>query len=108
MHKNIEEAWQYLRSYQRLNRLGTGGKLISPEAEDFRTDKRIGENLLDWCVRKARQELGDPLASLICSKCGWHEWDVDKVQTGMENQPDGTSTPVAYLTCPACDNLVEL
>lgn len=102
---NRGQAWHYLRTYHSLARMGHVGRFLSPAYKVFKKDRREGEDIFAWCVRKALQELGDPLASLFCPGCNWYEWDVDQVQT---SQPDGSVTSVSFLICPICNTKVEL
>jgi len=109
MHKNLEMAWHYLRTYQKLANMGHIGRFLSPEYKQMQKDKREGEDIFAWCVRKARQELGDPLASLFCPQCDWYDWDVEQIAfMGQESESDGSVYSVGFLICPICGTRVEL
>ena len=57
---NIKKAIKYLKSHQKLERYGFVGRFLSDEKKEYdRTKERDGEGILNWCVRKALENLTD-------------------------------------------------
>lgn len=75
---------------------------------EYKETKRKNENLIEWCIRQARIALGDPLASLVCDKCGFYYWDAKKVETDEQSDGCGGSLPVSHIKCAVCPNVMEL
>ena len=55
----MKSAIEWLGSYQRLRKFGDVGRMLSEEASIFYKEKKKAENLLDFCVRKAIEQLMD-------------------------------------------------
>ncbi len=57
MTEQAEKVKLYLLKYVELSDMGSVGRFLSPIKDEYYATKSEHESIMDWCVRRALEEL---------------------------------------------------